>query len=492
MGTPAILLCYSRNTPYSYEAHTPLSILALGTYLESQGVAIEYFDERLHPPSRFRDLLRGEPPAVGFSVIGGHQIASAARLSRAVRRLSPRSKIVWGGIEPTTLAHETLREEFVDYVVMGEGERPLQLLLSHLCRGTPPLASIPGLGHKGDGDITLNPPGIPLDINELPFVYQGKALDMLRLYNARSTVREMSGYEASRGCPFLCEFCYSPNFNKENTRTKSLEKIAGELASLRRLGVEEIDIYDDTLLGAQQRNFPRFFELLRENGIRWIGNLRINMLTEELVKKMEASGCKWIYFGIESNDDATLRKMKKGITAEQIYAGIHIMRKSRVSTVYSVILGLPIEGEESKIGRYLDFVREIHALHPSAEIQVQSYVPLPGTPLYPQAVRLGFRPPSRLLDWANHDHFTTVNPWLAKPTLTRKIYLTSFLAYRYKRHLSHFPIKLAAYPLHKLSLLRIRMRWFGLYFESCLYRAYLRLSKVWNAAYHGWRSFSTP
>ena len=123
MNRDLVVLCYGRNSAYDYDAHTPLSILALGTYLEEKGIEIEYYDERLDPLAVLDGLLARRPLLVGFSVIGGYQIESSARLSRRVRALAPESRIVWGGITPTTLARETIEEDFIDYVVTGEEKR---------------------------------------------------------------------------------------------------------------------------------------------------------------------------------------------------------------------------------------------------------------------------------------------------------------------------------------------------------------------------------
>ncbi|MEE8425263.1 MAG: radical SAM protein [Elusimicrobiota bacterium] len=478
-----ILLCYSSNTPYSYDAHTPLSILALGTYLEKHGVEVEYYDERIDSRRRFAELAARKPRAAGFSVIGGYQIASAARLSKELRRTSPGTRIVWGGVAPTSLPEETLRESYVDYAVLGEGEATLLELYRALGTSDAAAAVVPGIAFRGKGRIERSPARPPLDIETLPFVYQGKAVEILKRYIQRGSIREAVGYEASRGCAFHCGFCYSPHFHR-GTRTKSLAKVTGELAKLKAIDAKDLDIYDDTFFGGKLEDFPAFLELLEKGRFTWIGNFRINMLDVDLLRRLEDSGCKWVYFGIESDDDETLAAIKKGVTASEIHAGIRLMAASKLPAVYSLIYGLPLEREKDSAARTLDFAEEIHRLHPSAEIQVQSYVPLPGSALYEEALHFGFKPPSRLDGWAEHDHFGVTNPWLTDSGLPAKIYLTSFLAFRYQRHLSHFPLCLFAYPLHKLSLWRVRKRTFGLYFEKILYAAALAAAKALTALRH--------
>lgn len=475
MKRSLVLLCYGRNSPYDYDAHTPLSILALGTYLEAAGHEVEYYDERLDALPAFDALLARKPLLVGFSVIGGYQIESSSRLSRRVRALDPEAPIVWGGITPTTLSREILQEDFVDYVVVGEGEETLLELILCLSEGRP-AGALAGLAHRAGGVARVNPPRPSPDIERLPFVYQGKALALLKRYLLIPAVREAVGYEGSRGCPFLCTFCYSPNFHA-NVRVKSPAKVAAELRALRELGVDRIDIYDDTLMGGRKPEIALLAAALRETSMRWMANLRINMLSRELLSSLEGSGCEWLYFGIESDRDEVLAVIKKGMSAAQIEEGLALMGASSIPAVYSIIYGLPIDGAAPEPAEVLAFAERIHELDEDAEIQIQSYVPLPGSELYANAVARGFKPPSGLQGWAEHDHLTVEDAWLPDPRLPRKLYLSSFLAYRYRRHLSRFPMRLAAFPLHLLSRWRIRRRWFGLYLESPLYRLFLAASR---------------
>ncbi|MBI2385289.1 MAG: B12-binding domain-containing radical SAM protein [Elusimicrobia bacterium] len=483
MTRDLVLLCYGRNSPYDYDAHTPLSILALGTYLETKGVEVEYYDERLDALAVFDALLARGPLLVGFSVIGGYQIEASARLSRRVRAGAPGAAVVWGGITPTTLARETIQEDFVDFVVIGEGEETLWELILRLREGRP-ADGLLGLAHKAGGRPRCNPARPSPDVETLPFVYQGKALEMLKRYLLLPAVREAVGYEGSRGCPFLCTFCYSPNFHA-NVRVKSPAKVAAELKTLRSLGVDRIDIYDDTLMGGRKPEIALLAAALRETSMRWMANLRINMLSRELLSSLEGSGCEWLYYGIESDRDDVLAVIKKGMSASQIEEGLKLMGASSIPAVYSIIYGLPIDGPAPESGEVLAFAERIHELDPDAEVQVQSYVPLPGSDLYGSALARGFTPPADLMGWSRHDHLTVEDSWLADPRLPRKLYLSSFMAYRYRRHLSRFPLSLAAFPLHLLSRWRIRRRAFGFYIEGPLYRFFLAAARA-RSDLHFW------
>ncbi|OGS14141.1 MAG: hypothetical protein A2234_10640 [Elusimicrobia bacterium RIFOXYA2_FULL_58_8] len=474
-----VLLCHSRLDSYPYGAALPMALFALGAFLESKGIEVEYFDEETDSGDRFKKLLAKGPLWAGFSVRGGRQIASALALSRRARKLAPECRIVWGGIFPSALPGQVLSETCVDCVAIGEGEETLAELAGAAQAGTPDLSRIYGIAYRQDGRCVITPPRPSPDISLLPFPYQGKALPRLRRYLLDSGGKAAVGYETSRGCPFTCDFCYSRAFHGP-IRMKPLATLAGEAALLRALGVSLLDIYDDTFRGGDPAEIAAYAELLREASLQWLANFRVEAVSAELIGKLHDSGCRELYFGLEAGDDNTLRTLHKGFSAGQVRAALEVLARSRIPAVYSLIAGLPGPGYKNDISRCLTFADEIHKIHPAAEIQIQSYVPLPGTPLYPKAIEAGFKPPDRPAGWLLHDHIHVLCPWLDAPALPRKLYLSSFLAYRYNRRLDFFPINLAAYPLHKLSLWRIRHRFFGLYFETFLYDLF-RLARRWDA-----------
>ena len=480
MAGDFVLLAYARTTPYPYEPQTPLSLFGLGAYLEAQGVSVAYYDERVEPWSRFDGLLARKPLAVGFSVMGGYQIVSAQRLSRRARATAPKSKIVWGGIFPSCLPREVMDEADVDCIALGEAEEILLELCGAFASQRADLSGIRGLVWRDRGRIVINPGRQPPQLEPLPLAYHSPALPLLRRYLERPALREAVGYETTRGCPSRCGFCYSPAFHGP-VRVKSLAKIRRELGLLRELGVSSLDIYDDVLMGGSTADIVALCEILKGLSFTWSANLRVDMVSADFLNLLEDSGCRWLYFGLESDDDATLRDLGKGFSWTQVRAGLALLRDRRIGTVFSLICGLPGKDSEQGVRRSLELAEELHRSFPKAEIQIQSFVPLPGAALYSEAVARGFRPPGGLEGWAGHDHFRVALPWLKDPALPAKAYLASFLAYRYPRHLSGFPACLIAYPLHLLSRWRIRRRFFGCYFEKPLYALGMAVLRGWIA-----------
>jgi len=179
---------------------------------------------------------------------------------------------------------------------------------------------------------------------------------------------------------------------------------------------------------------------------------------------------------VESPDDEVLKYIRKGQNRRMIDEGIATVSKGNIKTLYSLIIGLPNQTDE-QLTRTLDFADEIRSRHPGSEVPIQPYVPLPGTLLYEEALKAGFRPPTSLEGWKNFGHDEIRNPWIKNPKLLNAIYINTFLAFRYDRFLRNFWSRLVFGPLHALSLWRWRNRNYKAFVELYLYLSYKRLGR---------------
>lgn len=477
MKNKLVVLGYANASPFPYHAWTPLAILSLGAYLEKHGIYVEYFDERIHRKEHFRDLVKRKPLLIGLSTMTCFQIKNTLDLAAEARFINRNIPLVWGGTHPSMMAEQTLESKMVDFVVKGEGEQTLLELVRAIQEGRKEFSGINGLGWKENGDIILNEDRDFLDINELPFPYDGKGREILLEYIRRSgDTLENIGYESSRGCPHKCGFCYNVYFHKNVCRVKSTEKVREELLKLKELGVTKMTFYDDTFLAGRKSAMLEVLDLLKELEFKWIANVRINTFDADLIKKFKDSGCVYIFFGVESPDDEVLKYIRKGQNRKMIDRGIEVASQGDIPTLYSLLIGLPGETEE-QMNRTLDFADEIRRRHPGAEVPIQPYVPLPGTKLYEDALKHGFQPPDHLEGWKNFTNDEVRNPWIEDPKLLNAIYINSFLAFRYDRFLKNFWSKIVFGPLHALSLWRWKHRNYKCFLELYLYLTYKRLGK---------------
>src|SRR6202012_6310736 len=145
------------------------------------------------------------------------------------------------------------------------------------------------------------------------------------------------------------------------------------------------------------------------------------------------SGCKIIFFGAESGNNAILEQMDKGgtQTGDQIIAFAERLKKFDIVPEYSFVLGTPAPTQEkvqAQIDFEIDFIKKVKAVNPKTEIIIYTYSPVPteGSEMYKQVLASGFRFPQTLEDWISPawESFdlrkNPLTPWLT-PEMIDKI-----------------------------------------------------------------------
>jgi radical SAM superfamily enzyme YgiQ (UPF0313 family) len=121
----------------------------------------------------------------------------------------------------------------------------------------------------------------------------------------------------SRGCPFRCEFCDIIVMFGRRPRVKSLEQVGRELDALRAQNVHRVFFVDDNLIG----NRPQAKELLRfiqryqaQHDYRFTFGTEasLNLASDqELLRLFREANFSWVFIGIETPDEASLKETKK-------------------------------------------------------------------------------------------------------------------------------------------------------------------------------------
>jgi radical SAM superfamily enzyme YgiQ (UPF0313 family) len=120
----------------------PLALMYIGVHAEKSGHVVKILDRNLETNAR-RIIDDFKPDVLGVTSLTGKMILDGIRVSQYVRKRFPNTKIVWGGIHASTMPETTLREDYIDYLVLGEGEISFSELVNAIEHGNDLSACVP-------------------------------------------------------------------------------------------------------------------------------------------------------------------------------------------------------------------------------------------------------------------------------------------------------------------------------------------------------------
>lgn len=407
----------------------PLGLLHVGSALMNAGFDVKVIHCTEKEIERTATDIAGERPLfVGFSVMTGPQTLHSALLSAAIKRAAANIPIVWGGIHPSLVPEQCLSENYIDFVVIGEGEETSIELARALDSGGD-FYSILGLGHTTGGAARLNPPR-PFIENLDDDKYKLR-FDLLNIPSYFTRMRGFSrvvAYKTSRGCPYECAFCYNQRFNRRRWRAKSADRVIEEIGFLKtEYGADAVCFYDDTFFV----NSKRAIRILEGIGIPAKTDIRIDLVNEPLLERLREFGVFDLLIGVESGSDRILGLLNKKITTADIKRTVELLARYDLRVGYSAIIGLPTE-TPAEAQKTIELLLWIHSVHRNKTITVGPYLPYPGTALYDLAVSEGFVPPATTEEWGMMDRWSSSLrlPWAKTDKVNRIREYFKFFNYR--------------------------------------------------------------
>ncbi len=411
----------------------PLSVLTIGVGLEGK-FEYEIVDENFDPEvekTLERRIRSGNVRYLGMTVMPGPQLVAAVRISKHLKKLFPRLVIIWGGTFPSIHTDTVLQAEYVDLIVLGQGEVILPEVLSAL-ESDAPLADVKGIAFKDQGRIIRTPQREwthPENTPRLPY----HKVDVFRYLQRTYLGNRTSAYHSSLGCPFKCGFCSVVTLFGGKWLAQSAERVASEVHYLNATyGIDSLEFYDDNFFTSERR-VEEFSERIQKLKISWWGEGRSDTLhqySDATLRTMRKAGCTMIFTGAETSSQEKLDLMNKGGTqsAEVILEFARRIKEFDIVPEFSFVFGTPSEDVEGDIERDIQFIKKIKSVNPKSEIIFYVYAPVlvPGAKLYAESQKHGFRYPQTLEEWTQPQwlHFDLrkrpMTPWM-KPRHIDKI-----------------------------------------------------------------------
>lgn len=420
-----------------HKARIPNSILSIAASINGKTDWV-LVDGNLEsePWEKIRNYLSdGTISCFAVTVMPGPQLKEAIPFSKKVKMEFPDVKIVWGGYFASNQYKSVLESGFVDVVIYGPGDKSFPALLDAWTQSES-LDKIPNLIYPNhNGELIKTQKDELYDQDELPALpyerlntfypiskYLGKT------YLGKKTL----AYHSSIGCPFTCSFCAVVPIYKARWKGRSAELIFKDVLDMKRkYGADAIEFHDNNFFVSEKRTLE-FSRLIMNENMSWWGEGRIDTLqkySDESLKSMRESGCKMIFFGAETGNDALLKKMDKGGTqsGKMILDFAARLKKFDIIPEYSFVLGTPAATEGQvwhQIKEDIAFIRKVKKVNPQTEIIIYTYSPVPteGSELFIEVQAHGFRFPKHLEEWIHPEwenfdlRKNPLTPWL-KPAM---------------------------------------------------------------------------
>ncbi|UYN97345.1 MAG: B12-binding domain-containing radical SAM protein [Enhydrobacter sp.] len=320
------------------------------------------------------------------------------RLIAKVRQRFPRATIVVGGEHATACSDYILETcPAVDICVRGEGEETLVELIGVL-RREGDLTKVAGLAYRDEGKVRRTEArkrirdidAIPLpDWDQIPIdKYMQRGLG-----HGAANLRSMP-LMATRGCPYQCTFCSSPQMWTTRWMARTPSMVVDEMEQyIERYRAENFDLYDLTAI-IKKDWIVAFAREILGRGLRIEYQLpsgtRSEAIDEEVSEILYRSGCRQMNYAPETGSPATLVRIKKKVKLPRLEQSLRGACRHGLKVMVNIIL-FPDDTPRDVFETFKFMLRcSWNGLH---DITLVPYVPYPGAELYDRLVKEERLPP---------------------------------------------------------------------------------------------------
>lgn len=300
--------------------------------------------------------------------------ANAPRSYDLCREFKNRGKtVILGGVHPTILPDEALQH--ADSVVIGEAEGVWETLLGDFQNNQLKKTyhdPIPDLGKYIHKDFKK--------------IFQSRRFSLIPILT-------------TRGCPYHCDFCCVTNLFGEKIRHVPIENVVRDI---KESGSKRFIFLDDNIIGSP-KYAKELFRAIKPLKIKWVGQASVSLLVadDELIQLAAESGCKMLFFGIESVAEEQFKTMRKAIKdIDHLENAFKKIKKMGILIHASMVFGFDSDTRE-----VFDNTVEFLIKNKINTVSFNVLTPYPGTKTYDN-----LKSENRLTttEWKYYDHNTVV------------------------------------------------------------------------------------
>lgn len=340
----------------------------------------------------FAEILARIPPdaeVIGFSAMFSGEWPVLRDLIAAARERFPDALFVAGGEHVTALTEYALRDcPAIDLCARGEGEHTFLEILETFREGGD-FARVNGVAYLDAGGAYVAAGGLPRvkAVDEIPWPlwpegYMETFWKAGKSYGVQSE-RDMP-IMASRGCPYQCTFCSSPQMWTTRYILRDVDDLIAEIkAYIARYDITALQFYDLTAI-TKKAWTVEFCNRLVAEGIRLNWSLpsgtRSEALDAEVLGLLKRTGCNYLVYAPESGSPQTLQRIKKRIDLDKLTESVLEAKRQGIVVRTNLIIGFPDETRRNVFEtiRYGLFL----AWKGADEVSINIFSPYPGTEIF--------------------------------------------------------------------------------------------------------------
>ncbi|MBN1364656.1 MAG: B12-binding domain-containing radical SAM protein [Syntrophaceae bacterium] len=290
----------------------------------------------------FEQLKVYQPDLIAFSV-ATFDYQRALHYAKKFKMICPKTKIVFGGIHVSCVPEVVIANNFIDYIVIGEGEIAFSSIIKHIEKGdsSEPIVNT-WYKSKNNTIIKGKQIGFIQDLDSLPHFDKEiwKEVSPLKSYYMTMT---------SRGCPFNCSYCFNhffrniPDEKSNYVRRRSVKHVMEELTIAKeKYNISMIEFWDDIFIFDKVWLKEFLDAYKKEISLPFKCYIHVNLFNEDIAIQLKNAGCRWVDFGIQHiNEEYRKKYLKRNETNANIINALKILKKHKIVSFADYIMDLP-------------------------------------------------------------------------------------------------------------------------------------------------------
>lgn len=333
--------------------HSSLALRYIQKYCEKYNSNITKLELTINHSENeiLRSIYNEKPDIIAFSCyIWNMQLIES--LIPTLAKILPDSKIILGGPE-VSYSSEELFDKYpqIDIVIEGEGEQTWYELMEYYVDNKNKIDQIRGIVYKDIiGTIKRNPDREPMDLNKIPFVYN----DISDLKN------KIIYYEATRGCPFSCQYCLSSV--ERGVRFLSLERVFSDLQFFLNKEVKQVKFVDRTF-NCNPNYAIQIWDYLKkhDNGItNFHFEIAADLISDKMLEFLKDTRPTLFQFeiGVQSTNPEVLDIIQRTMNFDEVTSIVKKIKSYKnIHQHLDLIAGLPKEDMKSFRKSFNDVIK---------------------------------------------------------------------------------------------------------------------------------------